>query len=75
MYIFHLQFNLLNWSKGSNTNVRVPNTLQVDDGWLYVNGIAQKEDFIAEPPTYKSNLTVWSLSAITFSLLDRKSVV
>ncbi|GMY06681.1 chloroplast processing peptidase-like [Fagus crenata] len=31
--------------------------VQVDDGWLYVNGIAQKEDFIAEPPTYKSNLT------------------
>lgn len=30
---------------------------KVDDGWLYVNGIAQKEDFIAEPPTYKSNLT------------------
>ncbi|KAG6671815.1 hypothetical protein I3842_16G023300 [Carya illinoinensis] len=30
---------------------------QVNHGLLYVNGIAQKEDFIAECPTYKSNLT------------------
>ncbi|XP_059452962.1 chloroplast processing peptidase-like [Corylus avellana] len=31
--------------------------VQVDHGWLYVNGTAQKEDFIAERPTYKSILT------------------
>ncbi|KAG2663345.1 hypothetical protein I3760_16G024300 [Carya illinoinensis] len=30
---------------------------RVNHGLLYVNGIAQKEDFIAECPTYKSNLT------------------
>ncbi|KAG6624402.1 hypothetical protein I3843_16G026200 [Carya illinoinensis] len=32
-------------------------SVQVNHGLLYVNGIAQKEDFIAECPTYKSNLT------------------
>ncbi|XP_062160194.1 chloroplast processing peptidase-like isoform X2 [Alnus glutinosa] len=31
--------------------------VQVNHGRLFVNGIAQKEDFIAERPTYKSNLT------------------
>ncbi|XP_040997593.1 chloroplast processing peptidase-like [Juglans microcarpa x Juglans regia] len=31
--------------------------VQVNHGWLYVNGIAQKEDFISGCPTYKSNLT------------------
>lgn len=37
-------------------------TLQVHHGYLYVNGIAQTEGFIAEQPTYTSNLTVRSLS-------------
>ncbi|KAJ4700733.1 Chloroplast processing peptidase [Melia azedarach] len=31
--------------------------VQVRDGSLYVNGIAQNEDFIAEQPKYTSNLT------------------
>ncbi|KAB1200531.1 Chloroplast processing peptidase, partial [Morella rubra] len=31
--------------------------VQIHHGWLYVNGIAQKEDFLAEHPSYKSNLT------------------
>lgn len=31
--------------------------VQVNDGCLYVNGIAQNEDFIAERPRYESNLT------------------
>lgn len=44
------------------------NTLQVRDGSLYVNGIAQNEDFIAEQPKYTSNLTVRSLSVILFVL-------
>ncbi|CAK7346928.1 unnamed protein product [Dovyalis caffra] len=31
--------------------------VQVHHGSLYVNGIVQTEDFLAEQPTYKSNLT------------------
>lgn len=30
--------------------------VQVKNGFLYVNGIPQKEDFIAEPPSYTSDL-------------------
>ncbi|KAL5559665.1 hypothetical protein UlMin_035876 [Ulmus minor] len=31
--------------------------VEVNHGSLYVNGIPQEEDFIAEPPSYKSRLT------------------
>lgn len=32
--------------------------LQVRHGALYVNGVAQEEDFVADPPTYTTKLTV-----------------
>uniref|UniRef100_A0AAU7LJH6 signal peptidase I n=1 Tax=Hippophae rhamnoides TaxID=193516 RepID=A0AAU7LJH6_9ROSA len=31
--------------------------VQISNGWLYVNGIARKEEYIAEPLTYVSNLS------------------
>jgi len=35
--------------------------MQVNHGALYINGVAQQEDFIAEPPAYTMQLTVRSL--------------
>ncbi|KAF5942296.1 hypothetical protein HYC85_019938 [Camellia sinensis] len=32
--------------------------VEVRHGSLYVNGVAQNEDFVAEPPTYSLNLTL-----------------
>ncbi|RZC18208.1 Chloroplast processing peptidase [Glycine soja] len=31
--------------------------MQVNHGALYINGVAQQEDFIAEPPAYTMQLT------------------
>lgn len=50
------------------------NTLQVRNGLLFVNGIAQNEDFIAEQPRYTSTLTV-RLASVTFLSLHFTSLL
>lgn len=48
-------------------------TLQVHHGGLYVNGVAQEEDFVAEKPTYTMKSTVRPLLiAIVIFFLDRQ---
>ncbi|KAJ1382551.1 Peptidase S26A, signal peptidase I [Sesbania bispinosa] len=50
---------------GDNTDVvfikrvvaKAGDTVEIHQGGLYVNGIAQKEDFVLQPPTYTLNLT------------------
>jgi signal peptidase I len=32
--------------------------IRIEDGIVYVNGIAQQEDYIAAPPAYQNNVTV-----------------
>ncbi|OMO54995.1 Peptidase S26A, signal peptidase I [Corchorus olitorius] len=43
--------------------------VQVRDGSLYVNGVAQVENFIAERPSYTSNLTVCLLCSLSIMCL------
>ena len=57
-----LLFNILRLRSYGYINVDLFHVLfqylQVHHGSLYVNGIAQTEDFLVEGPAYTSNLTV-----------------